>query len=857
MKNNIKKSSIALAIVASLTLAACGSDDKNSAPTASDLVLNLVSSNSVVTFTDAELIALSEDADGDAISVDSVTVTTGTGTLTQSSGGWSYFPAAQEVGPVELAYVVSDGAATGTANVVFTLIDPSVAVVDANGIVTVTGKVIDAVTRLPVASAVVSMMVNGGTHTAYSSASGDYTFKQVTDGTAYSVEVMDSAGVYAVEAAQATTPTAVANVANQVLAQTVPDFELHKAVATSITVKNVNGGASVEGLSLYFVINGKTVLATETAAGVYTFNLADDGNAQAILSQKIVDSNGDVFEPSSATVMSPNFANLTPGNDITYYVKSADKTEFTVYFHVVDDEGHPLDVGSFLTLDEGGMPAYADRKADTTNEYVHTVTAATMGNNWLIEPIDMDGDGFPDYTANYTNKAGNTNDSEIALGVNNELNRGSFDANREATLVVPLTPVSYNETIQAEIISSDDNFQTNGLAEVIIAFDRPIELIHQPRMSYQVLSKKDIMRGVEDPAGIFQTDFLTAATTNQGETSLVLNTDEDYEYLDKDGNTQKVALADDNAEIKSPYADDYDSNTSTVVDLTSAEYMMTAGNTLLKITLDAATLKAHQIYTFDLAVKGMLDDNPIAMMSFNKTAKTSATATLDTIMVDNFDYKQTATKDLLDATKELDITDQKGHVSKFSTLNVGYATGGLTDFAQLRYLTYGLDGGAVAINTIEPAAIDHSLSTLFIVSPAKLEGSLQILSQTEKYTDNGAVVQATFGDTGKFYRLDLAAQDINDNGDLADLTLINSTKTYLLQVPANHGINNSGAGLGVFATSPASGADIATEGVYYVYPLTVPTMSGFGDAYVDSVELDFNVSVNGAALTGKKTYVVK
>ncbi len=866
MKNNIKQSALALAIAASLTLAACGSDNKNSAPTASNLVLNFVSSNSVVTFTDADLIALSEDADGDSISVDTVTVTTGTGTLTQSSGSWTYFPAAQEVGPVELAYVVSDGTATGTANVVFTLIDPSVAVVDPNGIVTVSGKVIDAVTRLPVAGAVVNMIVNGSTHTAYSSAMGSYTFKQVTSDTDYIVEVMDTAGMYAVETSQNTTPNLTANVTNQVLTQPVPDIELHKAVATSITVKNINGGAVVEGLSLYYdtptlnTIPGKTVLATETA-GVYTFNLADDGNTQAILANRIQDVNGMDYEPYNSAITSPNFSNLIAGDDITYYVKSADQTEFTIYFHVVDDEGHPLDVGNVLTLDEGGTPIYADRKSGTTNEYFHTVNADTMGNDWLIEPIDMDGDGFPDYTAVYNNKSGNTNDTEIALGINNELGRGSFDVNREATLVVPLTPVSYSESIQAEIISSDDNFQTNGLAEVIIAFDRPIELIHQPRMSYQVLAKKDIKRAVQITANTFQKDLLTSAQlsgNNSNATSLTLNVDKDYLYNDNAGNAQKITLADDSGNIKSPYADDYDSNTSTVVDLSTAEYSMAAGNTLLKITLDATTLKAHQTYTFDLAVKGMLDENPVAMMSFTKTAKTSATATLASMTVDNFDYMQSETRNLLDTAKHLDIVNQVAHVSKFTPLNVGYATGGVNDLAQLEYLIYGLDGGAVTINSLEPAAIDHGEATLFLVSPAKIEGSIQLLSQTEKYTDNGLDGTGTYGDTGKFYRLDLPAQGIlATETDLTYLTSITSTKTYILDVPANHGINNSGAGLGVFSTSPASGADIASEGIYYVYPLTVPVMSGFGNAYVDSVELDFNVEVNGAALTGKKTYMVK
>jgi hypothetical protein len=850
MKNHIKKSSLALAIAASLTLSACGSSNGNKAPIASDLALNSVSSNAVVTFTDADLLALSTDPDGDVLSIDTVTLTSGTGALTQSSGGWSYQPSPAEVGPIKLAYVVTDGEDTTTANVTFTLSDPSTTVVDANGIVTVSGMVIDAITRQPVVGVAVSLMANGTTHSAYSSATGAYTFKQVSEKTEFRVEVMDSSGVYAVEAFGGITDES--NVADQMLSFTAEDIELYKAVATSITVKDINGGAVVEGLSLYYDLAGKSVLATESPTGVYSFALADDDNGESILAEQLI-SNDVWYEPFNDNNNNNNFlVELNAYEDITYYVKSDDETEFTVYLHIVDDEGHPLDVGNVLPMAGGQMQA--ERKAGTTNEYFFTVTADSIGNDWYVAPIDLDGDGFSDYTQDYTQYYTHV---ESVLGITNHLNRGSFDDNREATLVIPLTIIDYNESIQAEIISSDDNFQANGLAEVIIAFDRPIDLIHQPRMSYEVLAKKEVKRNVQDPAIIYENDFTTTVTTNQGESSSLLDADNDYVYLDKDAVSQKLALADDVGKIKSPYADDYDSET-TVIDLTSAEYVMAAGNTIVKITLDATTLKSDQTYSFELSVKGQLDDNPVAIMEFHKTAKSSATATLDTITVDNFDYKQTATKDLLDATKELDIAGQTAHTSKFSQLNVGYAGGAATDFAQLEYLTYGLDGTS-QITIIEPG-VNHSLNVLYIVSPAALEGSVQVLSQTEKYVDNSVIVSESFSDTGMTYTLDYNGQDISDDGDLQSLTQIYPIKTYLLNVPANHGISggyDNNALLETFASSPASGADIAAEGVHYIYALPVTTQSGQVGAFVDTVELDFNVTVNGAALTGKKTYTVK
>lgn len=717
------------------------------------------------------------------------------------------------------------------------------------GVVTISGMAIDAVTRNPISNLLVTLSVNGHSYKVRTDVNGAYSFTEVTSDTDYKILVEDDTNSsdesyvhYVVESVKGDTPSRTAGISNEVLTVKIDDIELYKSVVTNITAKDITTGSVVEGLSFYYEDDAeRSIIAEENTAGVYSFALPNNGEEQTVKFELLIDSNGAVYELYSNTD-ADNAGGITAGKDITLFVKSFDSTEFTVYVHVVDDDGHPMDAGPTLLV--GGE--YLPRKADSTNEYVLKVDADTMFNTRLVSPLDIDGDGFSDYIAKYSLNADDEGNLEGALGVINQLNRGSFDENHEVTIVVPMTEVSYDESLQAEIISSDENFQQGGIAEIIVAFDRPVSLIHQPRMTHKELTTDDVMRQVETVASLYDEELETIVTTDNNGNSLTLNGENEYDYIDKDGAAQKLSIADDNGEVVTPYEDAYD-YTLNVTDISATEFL--AGNTILKLTLDSSTILADQDYTFEFAVEGMQDQNTRATLNLTKTAKSSATSTLEEIWLDNFDGKQTPTKDPSDIAAELDNVGQTEFTSRFTTINDTY---GGEKLAQLEYLTYGISGMQIA--ELESGFYDQN--SLYLVSKAQIEGTIQLISQTEQVFEDGEVITESNEILQGYYRFSNDKTDnVNDNGDLSGFSdnVIIEHKVYLLNVPANYGIKDSGIS-DVYNVPAVTGANSDSSGVYYLYQLPVTPMTA---GHISSVNVNVNLSINGAAVVGSKELIVQ
>ncbi|NVK25265.1 MAG: hypothetical protein HWE10_10090 [Gammaproteobacteria bacterium] len=397
-----------------------------------------------------------------------------------------------------------------------------------------------------------------------------------------------------------------------------------------------------------------------------------------------------------------------------------------------------------------------------------------MSHTRIIAPIDEDGDGFDDVNT----KLGA--DSESALGVLNNINRGSFDTNKELTLVYPLERINYDESLQAEIISDNDNFQVNGLAEVIIAFDRPVELIHGVRQTYDTLVEAEVLISIQDTALIFDANKVNQATTTQGEASLALdNTTNVYTYKNDDGEDVTLDLGRDSTDkVASTYVTDYKVETITR-ELASSEYSLSAGGTLLTISLDSSGLLADHTYDFEVAVKGVLDNNPAAFMTFSKVAKSNATTALADLLVDNFDYKDTTTYDPSGSTDESDLPNQTDHTDKFRSLNVGVTGADPADKAQLQYLLYTDSGFDTLAELNVDNAINQSRNVVYLVSKAKLSGSVQAVEQVETDYINDADVSEKVVSSSDYFRLDINDANINDNGDLQQFISVSSSKLFL------------------------------------------------------------------------------
>jgi hypothetical protein len=748
--------------------------------------------------------------------------------------------------------------------------DASKVYVTQSGSVTVSGVIVDAVKRTLISGASVTIRVDGNSYTVTSAPTshaspGSFAFLLTPGDSEYFITVTTS-DTYAPYFYANTTPK-TSTTSGGIGTQDIGSVEMYTAIDTTVSVKNISGGIAITGLTLYYdtkdvaeanstetvSISGVDIVATETA-GVYSFPLPDNGVDYAIKVKELVDDADVAYDPYNATITDDVLTSLQSGDNGTYYMKASDPKQFTIYLHLVDEDGHAFDAGDVLVLNETGEndAIYAERSATVTNEYILTTTAPTF--DFTILNIDLNGDGVNDTaTAQLTTLDETTN----------VLDSGSFDANREATVVVPITLITADQNIAAELLSGADQFQVNGTAEVIIAFDRPVEIVHEVRMQTQALNKLTTIKAIEDPALVYENDATTLATTIAGETSVPLNANNtQYDYLDDASAAQVTsALADTSGDTTSPYEHEFDSAASISV-VPAASYVFSANNTLLTITLDSATITNNQEYVFEFAVRGILSDTPVAFVSKTLLAKSDDTITqLDELSVDNMDYLDTTTKDLLDATAEQNFTNQSDHDDLFFTLPL--ATYDNTNSAFIRYLTYALT----------TAGFDSMPAGIYLISPVKLSGTVEVVSQTEKYLDSGAVVTETYSTLGDYYGLDYTSDSgiVAGDLDLASLTNISSDAKYLMDIPSNHGVDESGLKtvlgtvledtadeLADTTTVVTSGANITTElndeGVYFLYTIPISAQSG---GYLTNVTLDFNVSVNGTNVTGNQSYIVQ
>ena len=737
------------------------------------------------------------------------------------------------------------------------------------GSVTVSGSTIGAVARTPISELSVTMRVNGGDYTVSTEEStGAFAFTKVPADSEYVISITDPTNVFAPYFYSNITPNLRDNAnssADEILTQDIGSAELYNAETTSISIQNFNGGTGIAGLSLYYDANQlaeengasvsiqipDVVAAADTSTvGLYTFNLPATQDLVEVKVNTLTDSSNVEYEPFQGEVTDSVLTTIKAGESISYYLKPIDATIFTIIYHLVDDEGHALDAGPVLAIWDSTYSRYMSlqKVTDSTNEYALEVTADDMSNMRYVLGIDVDGDGFNDWSANYfENKS---------LGLTNSIGRQSFNEDKELTIVYPMIPTDYSEDVQAEIISSDDNFQAGGLGEIIIAFDRPITILHGIRMTRSALTESSDKKSVQNPADIYEANYTTTATTIQGESNINLNSSKEYEYIDEDGDTVTLSIADNDGNVVSPYGNTF-KQTKTVTELTDLQYTLGADSSLLTIDLSSLPLISDITYNFEFSLIGQLDNNPVAFMSFSKTAKSSATASLETLTIDNFDYKETTTKDLLDSAAEEDLSNQTEHTDKFSQLNVTYPGAGSGQLAQAKYLT--VHSSISEGNEIEDlTTLSHAQNSIYLISKAQLTGTLRIVSKTETYLLDSESTTETYSSSGDFYKLDMPSQDIvAGDTDLTELTDILSEKIYLLDRPSNHIVNGSGIN-DVYGVGISSGAEIEAEGIYYCYelPLGDPIYDS-SNGYWSSVELDLDLTVNGLSLIGSQTFDIK
>ncbi len=770
--------------------------------------------------------------------------------------------------------------------------DASKVFVTQTGAVTVSGVVVDAVKRTLISGATVTIRVDGNNYSVTSAPAshaspGSFAFLLTPGDSEYFLTVSTSA-TYAPFFYANTTPK-ISTSSGGIGTDDIGSVEMYEAIDTTVSVKNISGGTAITGLTLYYdtkdvaetnssetvSISGVDIVATETA-GVYSFPLPDNGVDYQIKIKELVDDADVAYDPYNATVTDNVLTNLQAGNSSSYYFKTSNTKEFTIFIHLIDENGDAFDAGEVLVLNEtGGNEAiFAERKASTTNEYVLIVNApspittpAAALFDYTILNLDLNGDDIYDTaTAQLTTLDESTN----------VLDGGSFDINREATVVVPISMLTADQNISAELISNNDKFQVNGIAEVIIAFDRPVELVHGMRWSMTTFTESNPSIGVDNPATIYNATVTPAVTgtTTALETLVTLNANNlQYDFLD-DASAAQVSsqIADANGELASPMDVTF-GTANTVTELSSTDFAFSASNTLLTITLDSSILLADHQYTFEFAVRGTLSDTPVAYISKVLRAKTNATLTgLNQLTLDNLDYLDTVNTDLTTSPTSQNFTNQSDHIDLFTALTGATITTTTTQ-ASARHLTYALT---------EPV-FDSLAAGFYLVSPVQLSGTVRVSSQSETYLNASVVTTDVATLTGKYYGLDYTSNsgiDLEDV-DLTDLTNITSVVKYIMDVPSNHGIDDTGliTAYGALldatdedgnfdSTVATSGANfssvdvnnnataVTAKGVYYLYLIPLDAVVNAG-GYISNAVLDFDVNANGTNFTGSQSFNVQ
>ncbi len=764
--------------------------------------------------------------------------------------------------------------------------DSSTSSVSGAGAVTVSGVVVDAVKRTLISGASVTIRVNGSSYTALSApdshaSPGSFSFSRVPAESEYFITINATEKNYAPYFYANSTPR-ISNNSGGIGTQDIGSSELYQAVISTINVKNILGNTAITGLTLYYdtkdiaeqnssatvSISGVDIIASESTStvdgvtagtGIYSFLLPNNGIAYAIKVQQLMDTGEVNYAPYNATITDNVLTNLLAGKNESFYLKVSDPQPFTIFLHLVDDKGHAFDAGNVLVLNAAGATEalYAERKLDTTNVYVLTTDAATF--DFTVLNIDLDNDGVNDTAAIQLTTLDETT---------NVLDGDSFDDNREATVVVPMTLITNVQNIAAEMLSNDaSQFQVNGTAEVIFAFDRPVEIVHDIRFSSLTLNALTVTKSIELTASLFESASITTAATLTGNNAgtvarngVTLNT---YDYIQDDNTTPATVVihgADAvTGEVVSPYEVKYTSAGS-INTIPASSYAFSASNTLLTITLDSSILKANHVYTFEFAVRGTLDDTPVAFINRAITAKSDATITqVSDLWLDDFNFINTPTKDVTLVIQDTPLIGQGVHIGRAVALPNATYDGTTIPFARYLLPTF------LSLAAFDPLPGN----SVYLVSPAKLSGTVEVVSQTETYLDAALKKTETLTNLGSFYGLDYASSSgiVAGDLDLSNLTNIASDAKYLLAVPSNHGIDELGL-KEVYAdvledtadeiagttTVVTSGANISSGGIYYIYTIPIPTSRG---GYISSATLDLNVSVNGVNITGQQAFAVQ
>lgn len=822
-----------------LVLSGCIFEDTNTEPVASNINLDASNGVDAIVIEKSFLLSNVTDDDSSKLSISAFTIVNGFGDLTESSSAWTYTPSIRDFSDIRFSYTVTDGEFSNSASVRAVVETDSRALLQETGGVTLFSKLDNS----KHASVKATLYIGSDIFSITSSnKDGSFAFINVPESSTYLLELSSENTSFATYYSAG---TVTRNNNQDTLDLGVS--QLPNAVSGVFKIRNAQNGELVSGLRPYIFANELAnqdgsianlpqirVFLTENEQQ-YSLALASDATTTNVYLDNLNDVNGDTYNIINPQGRLPFIGRISGSAESNVFLSKVETGAFKVSLTLTTTPNTtqistPLLAVTNLT---NGQTEFWQQ--ESANVYTNTLTAQQLNQRRVVQPIDTNADGVVDLIADINSGSG--------FPMLSPLQVSQFDENNQLALTQPIISIEYTKPMSSHLVSSAESFRANSNAEVIIAFDRQINLPNVAQINIQALRQSQVQIDLNSVANIYQADKETLTTTLQGESQLTLGSNNLYSYTDQNGQVRTLSLSNNGTnQITSPFVTEF---TSTIVSnaLPSNSFTLEANGTLLIINVNPSQINPFQSYEFSFTVDAPFDALGASSISHQLRAQSGPGSLLADVLLDNFDFKDASTLDITNLDNEAFIQGMQPHEDLFAGLNVGYAGGASTDRAQLKYVDYSI-GELTSIQTLNSnLSLDSSANTIYLISRSAIEGTATIISQTEVFNNSGSSESSTTEPSNLSF--ELSTTDKSADKIFGQLAL-------LLITPNNHGIDSSGIKT-VFDAPAVSGAKVDSPELYYIYPLNLtPVTSG----RITEAKIKFNATIGGVKFNAEQTYTV-
>lgn len=819
-------------------LSGCIFEDTNTEPVASNITLDVSNGVDNIVLEKSFLLSNVNDDDTSKLSVTALSIVNGFGELTESSSAWTYTPSVKDFSNVSFSYTVTDGEFSDSASIRATISTESrVQVQSATG-VTIYSK-LDTSRH----ASVDATLYLGNNEFSVTSASedGSFSFINVPENSPYLIAISSNNANFATYYSAGTaTRTNNEDILNLAVSQ------LPEAIKGIVKIRNAQSGELVSGLKPYILANElanqdgsisnlpqvRVSLAEEEQQ--YALGLFSNSLTTNVYLDSLVDVNGDEYNVINPQQALPFIGEISGSSETNVFLSKVETGAFKVQLTLKAEGDAVLTSSPILAMSNLTTNETEYWTLESEGVYSKALTAEELSQSRALAPIDKNEDGIVDLIAG----------ANSGFPLLSPLIISQFDENNELALTQSVKTVDYNQPMSSNLISLAENFKANGTAEVIIAFDRQVELPNVIQLNTQVLNQNQVQIDLNDSADIYETDKETLATTTQGQSKLTLGFNNVYSYTDQNGLVRTLSLGNNGTnQVTSTYVTEFTARAVTST-LQSSSFSLRANGTLLFINVNPSNINAFQNYEFSFTVDAPFDTFGPSSISHEIRAQSGSSTLLSDIILDNFDFKDATTLDITDANSEQYIEGMEPHQDLFSELNVGYTGGGANDRAQLKYVDYSIGDLPSMQSLNSDLSLNSSANTIYLVSKSAIEGTIYITSQTEVSNNSGSSESTTT-------ELSDVSFELSSTDDSAGKAF--GQLAILLVQPSNHGVDTAGIKT-VFNVPPASGANVDTTDLYYIYPLTLTPMTS---GRITQAKVKFDATIGGVKLNAEQTYNVK